>query len=140
MLPPIGSRSASKEVVMISGVSKVVVPVDDQERAQEFWTTRIGFEVTSDAPYEGGHWLEVTPPDGSVVLVLSRRSADEPRPEVSDMLPHSPVFFTCEDIQQTYRELSERGVKFPAPPAEMPFGWWSMFEDDEGTRYALRQG
>ena len=128
-----------KEVVVISGVGKVVLPVDDQERAKEFWTTRIGFEVTTDTPYEDGRWLEVTPPDRSVVLVLSRRSADEPRPEVSEMLPHSPLFFTCEDIQQTYRELSERGVKFPAPPTEMPFGWWSMFEDDEGTRYALGQ-
>ena len=125
---------------MISGVGKVILPVDDQERAKQFWTTRVGFEVTTDAPYEDGRWLEVTPPDRSVVLVLSRRSADEPRPEVSEMLPHSPVFFTCEDIQQTYRELSERGVKFTAPPTEMPFGWWSMFEDDEGTRYALQQG
>ena len=125
---------------MISGVGKVILPVDDQERAKQFWTTRVGFEVTTDAPYEDGRWLEVTPPDRSVVLVLSRRSADEPRPEVSETLPHSPVFFTCEDIQQTYRELTERGVKFPASPTEMPFGWWSMFEDDEGTRYALQQG
>ena len=73
------------------------------------------------------------------MLVLSARAADEPRPEVSDELPHSPVFFTCEDIQETYRELVERGVRFPAPPAEMPFGWWSMFEDSEGTRYARGQ-
>src|SRR5215217_2785241 len=107
------SQSISrKEVVVISGVGKIILPVDDQERAKEFWTTRIGFEVTTDAPYEDGRWLEVTPPDRSVGLVLSRRSADEPRPEVSEMLPHSPVFFTCEDIQQTYSELSGRGVKF----------------------------
>jgi len=135
------SQSISrKEVVVISGVGKIIVPVDDQERAKEFWTTRIGFEVTTDAPYgEGERWLEVTPPDRSVLLVLSRRGADEPRREVDDQLPHSPVFFNCEDIQRTYGELSERGVRFPSPPAEMPFGWWSMFEDDEGTRYALGQ-
>jgi lactoylglutathione lyase len=49
------------------------------------------------------------------------------------------VFFTREDIQVTYRELTEPGVRFRAPPAEMPFGWCSMFEDDDGTRYALGQ-
>ena len=27
---------------MISGIGKVVVPVDDQERAKEFWTQRMG--------------------------------------------------------------------------------------------------
>jgi predicted enzyme related to lactoylglutathione lyase len=125
---------------VISGVGKVIIPAEDQERAKEFWTTRLGFEVTTDAPYgEQGRWLEVTPPDRSIALVLTPRAPDEPRPEFSDKLPHSPVFFSCEDIQQTHRELTERGVRFPGPPTEMPFGWWSMFEDDDGTRYALEQ-
>ena len=33
--------------------------------------------------------------------------------KVSDDLPHLPVFFTCDDIEQTHRELSERGGTFP---------------------------
>ena len=56
-----------------------------------------------------------------------------------EMLPHSPVLFTCHDIEQTYQELTGRGVRFPTPPTKMPFGWWSLFEDDDGTRYALEQ-
>jgi lactoylglutathione lyase len=124
---------------VITGVSQVLDPVDDQERAKEFWTTRADFEVVRDAPYgDGGRWIEVSPPDGAPLLVLSSRPANEPRREVPDDLPHSPVFFTCDDIQQTHRELSERGVRFPTPPAKMDFGW-AMFEDDEGTRYALGQ-
>jgi hypothetical protein len=35
--------------------------------------------------------------------------------------------------------LSERGVRFPTPPTKMDFGWWALFEDHEGTRYALGQ-
>ena len=72
---------------MSSGVSKVVLPVDDQERAKEFWTTQ--------------------------------------------------VFFDCPDTEATYRELSGRGVEFPTPPRQQHFGWWSLFEDPDGTRYAL---
>jgi hypothetical protein len=30
-------------------------------------------------------------------------------------------------------------VSFPEPPAQQFFGWWSMFEDPDGTRYALGQ-
>jgi ribosomal protein S18 acetylase RimI-like enzyme len=102
-------------------------------------TRKIGFEVATDAPYnEGGRWIEVSPPDGTPLLVLSPRRADEPRPEVPDELPHSPVFFTCDDIEKTHRELSERGVAFPTPPAKMEFGWWALFEDDEGTRLRAR--
>src|SRR5215211_5499809 len=123
---------------MISGVSKVVLPVDDQERAKEFWTTRMGFELRRDESYGDERWIEVSPPDGWPLLVLSPR-ADEPKREVPDELPHSPVFFNCADIEATYRELSERGVRFPAPPRRLPFGWWALFEDPDGTRYALGQ-
>jgi hypothetical protein len=33
--------------------------------------------------------------------------------------------------------LGVRGVPFAAQPASLHFGWWSMFEDPEGTRFAL---
>jgi len=125
---------------MIQGVSKVVISVADQERAKRFWTRRMGFTVGVDAPYgDQGRWIEVVPPDKAVVLVLSQRDPGEARPEAPEPLPHSPVFFTCDDLQQTYQELTGRGVGFPTAPTRMPFGWWSLFEDDEGTRYALEQ-
>ena len=69
---------------MISSVAKVVVPVDDQDRALEFWTHRAGFSVARDETFGG-----------------------------------------------------ERGVEFTAPPARMHFGWWALFRDEDGTRYAL---
>jgi predicted enzyme related to lactoylglutathione lyase len=123
---------------VITGVKKVVVPVEDQERAKEFWT-RVGFQVTQDETYGDERWIEVSPPDGGTILVLSPRPVHQPRPEVPAELPHSPVFFTCDDIRQTHRELTARGVEFPVPPTQMHFGWWAMFTDQDGTRYALGQ-
>jgi hypothetical protein len=35
--------------------------------------------------------------------------------------------------------LSARGVEFPQAPVQQPFGWWSMFNDTEGNRFALEQ-
>jgi predicted enzyme related to lactoylglutathione lyase len=124
---------------MITGVGKVVVPVDDQESAKEFWTKRIGFELRRDDSYGVERWIEVGPPDGGPLLVLSPRGPHEPKREVPDELPHSPVFFNCPDIERTYRELSERGVEFPTPPQRQHFGWWALFADPDGTRYALGQ-
>ena len=124
---------------MIRGVNKVVVPVDDQAAAKEFWAERLGFDVVTDEAFGGRQWLEVTPPDRSILLILSPRSPDEPRPAVRDELPHSNVFFVCDDIERTHRELTARGVRFHTPPVKMPFGWWAMFEDADGTRYALTQ-
>jgi predicted enzyme related to lactoylglutathione lyase len=81
----------------------------------------------------------VTPPDRKVLLVLSPREPGAVKRSVPDELPHSDVFFNCEDIQKTYAELTERGVEFPTPPVQMHFGWWSLFTDQDGTRYALGQ-
>jgi predicted enzyme related to lactoylglutathione lyase len=124
---------------MISAVSKVVVPVDDQERAKEFWVDRLGFELRRDESYGDERWIEVSPPAQGPLLALTRRAASEARQELPDQLPHSPVFFNCADIQQTYRELTERDVEFPLPPERQHFGWWALFADPDGTRYALGQ-
>ncbi len=77
----------------------------------------IGFDLVRDENYDTERWIEVEPPDRSVVLVLSRRPPDEPRRRVPDLLPHSQVFFDCEDIEQTHAELSERALGFPAARA-----------------------
>jgi lactoylglutathione lyase len=124
---------------MVTAVSKVIVPVDDQEEAKQFWTNRIGLRVARDESYGDERWIELSTPSGGPVIVPTRRPDDQPRADVPETLPQSPVFFSCEDIHQTYRELSDRGVEFPAPPAQMHFGWWSMFLDQDGTRYALGQ-
>ena len=38
---------------------------------------------------------------------------------------------------RTYDELRARGVDFPQPPVQQSWGWWSMFQDQEGNRFAL---
>ncbi|MCW2632236.1 MAG: hypothetical protein JWR88_1198, partial [Pseudonocardia sp.] len=30
---------------MISGVQKIIVPVDDQDKAKQWWATVLGFEI-----------------------------------------------------------------------------------------------
>jgi lactoylglutathione lyase len=124
---------------VITGVSKVIVPVTDQQAALDFWTTGMGFRVVRDDRYGDERWIEVKPPNQDLMLVLSPRRPDEPRRAVPDRLPHSDLFFDCADIHQTHAALSARGVKFPLPPARQHFGWWALFEDNEGTRYALGQ-
>jgi predicted enzyme related to lactoylglutathione lyase len=128
-----------KEDFMITRVSKVIVPVTDQQAALNFWSGCMGFEVVHDDKYGNERWIEIKPPDQDLLLVLSPRESDEPRRSVPDQLPHSDVFFDCEDINGTYAELSARGVRFPLPPERQHFGWWALFEDNEGTRYALGQ-
>ncbi len=65
----------------------------------------------------------------------SARGSGRPPPDPS--LPTSNVFFYTDDLQQTHKELAARGVQFPVPPVQQPFGWWSIFEDPDGNRFGL---
>jgi hypothetical protein len=48
---------------VIEGVGQVIIDLEDQERALEFWTSTVGFELARDAPYgEGQRWIEVATP------------------------------------------------------------------------------
>lgn len=58
---------------------------------------------------------------------------------VRDELPHSNVFFVCDDTERTHQERTARGVRFHKASVKMPFGWWAMFEDAGGSRHALTQ-
>jgi lactoylglutathione lyase len=120
---------------VIEGASKVVIEVDDQTRALAFWTETLGFELHQDSRSGEERWVEVRTPDDRLILVLSPRQNE--RSSSPDMLPTSNVFFYCDDLAETYDELRSRGVEFPQPPVELSFGWWSLFQDQEGNRFAL---
>jgi lactoylglutathione lyase len=124
---------------MIRGVNQVVLHVGDQEQAKAFWVDKLGFTLAEDSPYGEERWLSVVSPDGATKLVLSKREPGWTPQDVRDGIPHSNVFFYADDVEQTYRELTGKGVDFPEPPSKQFFGWWSMFADPDGTRYALGQ-
>jgi len=120
---------------MLLGISQVLLEVEDQDRALAFWTGPMGFELVQDVLYSDERWLEVRTPDSAVSVVLSLREGEPPT--APEQLPTSNVFFYCDDLPRTYEELRARGVEFPQPPVRHPFGWWSMFQDSEGNRFAL---
>jgi lactoylglutathione lyase len=121
---------------VIEGVQKLVVEVEDHDRARRFWTEAMQFELVRDVLYGEERWLEVRTPDKNAILVFALRHGD---PSAGpEELPTSNIFFYCDDLPQTYEELRARGVEFSQPPVEQSFGWWSMFQDHEGNRFALQ--
>jgi predicted enzyme related to lactoylglutathione lyase len=121
---------------VIRGISQVVLEVEDKERAKRFWTEILGFQLEQDAPYGEERWLEVRTPDKAVTVVLDLRQGPRPSPP-DPSLPTSNVVFYTDNLPQTHKELTAGGVRFPVPPVQQPFGWWSIFEDPDGNRFAL---
>lgn len=79
-----GRRGMSNDTKARSGISNIGVvmfTVADQDAAQEWYTTVLGFEVRSDSrfgPNDEYRWLEVAPPGSSARLALNPPMYDQP--------------------------------------------------------------
>lgn len=124
---------------MITQLRAVGVFVGDQQRALDFYTGALGFEVLRDEPIEPGEnaprWIEVRPPYGQTALVLHT-----PRGEEARIGQSVNATFVCEDLETTYEELTQRGVVFTTPPSEASQGGlYAQFADPDGNEFDLRE-
>jgi lactoylglutathione lyase len=63
----------------ITGMHTVGVPVRDQDRAQEFYTSVLGLAKTLDVGLGGGRrWIEVMPAGGGTTIALVSAKPDAP--------------------------------------------------------------
>jgi lactoylglutathione lyase len=120
---------------MIAAIATVAVYVEDQERSLAFWTQQVGFTVHETRPMgPAGSWIEVGPPGQSSCLVLY------PKAMMPDWAERKPsIVFRCDDVERTYQEMAERGVRFSQPPKAMAWGPFALFEDVDGNEFGLRQ-
>ena len=126
-------------------ISQVTLVVTNQARSLEFFTEKVGFEKKSDAPLPGGkRWVSVGPKGQDLELALWEiGSAVDPaqRAWSKNWSPGTapPIVLRVADCQAVYREISARGVEFPQPPKEYPWGWAATFRDPDGNLFSLSQ-
>lgn len=118
-------------------IQDIVVFVRDLEVSKAFYVGRLGFElITEQCLPNGVRWIEVAPRDGTANLALVEPKPD--RPEYKLIGGYRWVLFMTEDVHATYKEWSERGVRFLFAP-ETP-GWggtYTRFEDPDGNQFGL---
>jgi catechol 2,3-dioxygenase-like lactoylglutathione lyase family enzyme len=122
---------------MLTKVRSVGIYVSDQQRALDFFRDALGCEVVADIPMGEGEgasrWIEVKLPRDDTKLILFTPEGQENR-----IGEFSNVIFHCDDIEQTYEELSAKGVEFPTKPEQAAWGqWWAVFQDPDGNRFGL---
>lgn len=97
---------------MIKGIKFASIPVADQDRALEFYTTRLGLRVITDAPFSGTQrWIELGIPRAETKIVLF--TADGQDKMIGGFMN---VAFMADDVEATVKELKARGVEFVMEP------------------------
>lgn len=97
--------------------------VDDQAKAVEFYTDKLGFVAKTDVPVGEYRWLTVVSadePDGTELLL---EPDQHPAAKAytaalaADGIPSAS--FAVDDVAATYADLSSRGVTFTQKPTAM---------------------
>ena len=102
------------------------VLVNDQARALEFYTEKLGFVLKTDVPAGNFRWLTVVgagEPDGVELLLEPDEHAAAKvfkRALFEDGIPYTS--FEVDDVAVLHRDLAAQGVRFTQGPTEMgPF-------------------
>jgi catechol 2,3-dioxygenase-like lactoylglutathione lyase family enzyme len=133
---------------MLQKLSHVTVWVLDQDRAHDFYTEKLGFEVRTDQRLGGFRWLTVGPKgqrDLELVLLpvapgpmLDADGAEALRDLVGKGALCVGILET-DDCKATYEELSRKGVVFHSSPQQRPYGIEAVLRDDSGNYFSVVQ-
>jgi len=128
------------ETVKLQTVS---IFVDDQQRAVDFYTSRLGFVVTADIPMGEHRWLTVVDParpDGTQIS-LEPKQHPAVRP-FTDALAADGIPFCIlgvDDVQHEYERLAGLGETFTQPPTPMGPVIVAVLDDTCGNLLQLAQ-
>ncbi len=117
--------------------------VDDQEKALQFYTNKLGFVKKHDIPMGAARWLTVVSPEdsGGTELLLEPDShpaaAPFKRALASDGIPFTS--FAVGDVRGEYERLRTAGVHFTQPPVAMGPVTTAVLDDTCGNLIQIAQ-
>jgi catechol 2,3-dioxygenase-like lactoylglutathione lyase family enzyme len=118
-------------------ITTTSVLVDDQDKALDFYTNKLGFLKRTDLPAGDYRWLTVVSPEQTdgVELLLEPDAHPAARPFkqalVADGIPWNS--FGVADVQSEFERLRAAGVRFVQEPTEMGPVVTAVFDDTCGN-------
>jgi lactoylglutathione lyase len=128
---------------MIDTIGGIVVIVSDQQKAMEFYSQKLGFEIKTDRSFVGIRWIEVGPKDSqstiSLMLPNVQMMSNEGVVEAAKkgIGTETGIWFYSDDIQSTYEGLKNKGVEITSPEKQEWGGIMSKLKDQDGNSYSI---
>lgn len=98
------------------------IPVEDQEKALQFYTEILGFLKQQDIPMGEFRWLTLTSPASDEIELVLEPMGFAPAKSYYQSLYEAGIpvtAFATDDIEQEFERLLKHGVKFKSPPTKM---------------------
>lgn len=124
---------------MITRIHSASVAVTDQDAAVDFYTNKLGWEKRTDTPMGDMRYITVAPKgSGAELALLHQRMMSDDNESKPGM--NSGINLVCRDVQRTSDELMAKGVNFPMPPTQMPWGpMGAHLTDPDGNIFFLTE-
>lgn len=119
------------------------IMVDDQAKALDFYTTKLGFQVKHDVPMGAHRWLTLVSPENPEGTELLLEPSEHPAAKpfkaalVEDGIPATS--FMVDDVHAEYRRLVALGVSFTREPIDAGTVWMAVLDDTCGNLIQIIQ-
>ncbi|MGD6816017.1 VOC family protein [Metabacillus sp. 84] len=125
---------------MITKLAEVMLYVEDQDKAVEFWTEAVGFHVKAEESHDNGmRWIQLAaePNAQTSIILQNKKWVAEMSPELNLGTP-SLMFFT-DNLEELHRTLISKGIK---TGEIMDMGGIKVFNfaDFEDNYFAVMEG
>jgi len=124
---------------MISQVGQIMLYVNNQDEAKEFWIEKVGFSIISEEDNgQGFRWIEIAPTKEAETSIIlhNKEFIAKMSPELNLGTP-SLMFFS-KNIDNLYSDLSNKNVTV-GEIVNMPSGRVFNFADNENNYFAVME-
>jgi len=130
----------------MSYLDLVTFLVDDYDRALDWFTQVLGFELVQDEPASTDdgrpkRWVVVRPPSGGAGLLLAVADTPQQRAAIGNQAGGRVAFFLrVTDFEDRVARMRDHGVRFEGEPRHEEYGSVVVFTDLYGNRWDLLAG
>ena len=124
---------------MINRVGQIMLYVNNQDEAKEFWTEKVGFSVISEEDNgEGMRWIEIAPTKEAETSIILHNKELIAKMQPGVELGTPSLMFFSKDFDKLYSDLSNKNVAV-GEIVNMPSGRVFNFADSENNYFAVME-
>lgn len=124
---------------MFSKIGQIMLYVNNQDEAVNFWTEKLGFTVTSEENNgQGMRWIEIAPIKGAetTIILHSKEFVAKMSPGLN--LDTPSIMFFSENLDQLHSDLTNKKITV-GEIVNMPSGRVFNFADNEENYFAVME-
>lgn len=124
---------------MINKVGQIMLYVNNQDEALQFWTEKVGFSVISEEDNgQGFRWIEIAPTKeaGTSIILHDKEFIAKMQPELNLNTPS--IMFFSENLDKLHTDLSNKKITV-GEIVSMPSGRVFNFADNEKNYFAVME-